>query len=515
MKLNVFKIQQDRVQDLKTNLKRKGYIEESSGNDLFFKRCFSIKEDLEIPIWWTKDLGIYLNDSREKLTNKVYSSVLVYESIFNSYAITFGKSHFYVRDFCDSDFGTRIAKKIADKNEVKTIAIKKFNEKKKKEIRSYVDKNKIDIDGGESADYMQASIIDRYKDDFGNKAKFGESVIFTTHKSFVANNISNLLEKLIEVEKLEDSFKLPKAIECVNQIKIEELDKELLDTIYDNSSEYDFSLNSYNLVGADFIFSGNERYELSFKEVAKEELTELSSESLISFINKNSIHRDNFFLIKLKIIREETGLSGHTESIKKCLDFTSSKYNIILDHGKWRELNDDYIYSLNESVDDIEKNNNSDYEEITLSKISKNGEQNKWEGEDEFNKSLENNGYINTDKNFSILELTGYKIEAWDLQKDDVVYAVKFGTAKGLSYVCDQAIATLEIIKSVEKYKTKLKDIKVKKFCLWLGFSNVNKINNISDVDSLILKQKIQAWKKTCEKIGVTPVIKISKVIKQ
>lgn len=515
MRLNIFKIQGGKSKELQKNLIKKGYIEESSGTEKSFFRSFYIKEDLDISIWWVKSFSIYLKDSKEKMTNKIYSSVLVYESSRASYVITFGKSHFYVREFCDTDFGTRIAKKIADKNEVKMLAVKKFNEKKKKEIRSYVDKNKIDIDGGESTDYIQASILNDYRDDFGNKAKFGESVIFSTHKLFIADDIVSLLEKLVGVEKLEDKFKLPKALECIDQSKILELDKELTDTVYGNSGDYDFSLNSYNLVGADFVFSGNEKYVL-YTRNATEEFDELSIDNLIDFIKKYAISKNDFYSMKVKILREETGNSGYTKLIKECLDFTSSKHNVILDHGKWRELNQDYIESLNESVDEIESIIEHEHKDISLKKLSKINETNKWEGENEFNKSLEKNGYTNTDKNFNILGIgSGYKIEAWDLQKDDTVYAVKFGTAKGLSYVCDQAMATLEIIKSIEKHKNKLTTINAKKFCLWLGFSNINRIEHVSTVDSLILKQKLQAWKKTCEKTGVVPLLKISKVSKE
>lgn len=515
MKLNVFKIKDGLKEELRENLLKKGYVEESSGVEGNFYRYFSVKEDLDIPIWWVHDLSIYLKDSKERLTNKVYSSVLVYESTAGSYVITFGKSHFYVREFCDTDFGTRIAKKIANKNEVKTLAVKKFNEKKKKEIRSYVDKNKIDIDGGESADYIHASIVGTHKLVFGNKAKFGESVIFATHKSFIVSDISYLLEKLIEVEKLDDNFKLPKALECTDEIKIFNLDNELVKAVYENNGEYDFSLNSYSLVGADFIFSGNEKYVLYTKNISQE-FDDLSAESLIDFIKKNGINKKDFWSIKLKILKEETGAGGYTKPIKECLDFTSATSNVILDHGKWRELNQDYIENLDESVDEIDLILEHENKDISLKKLSKTSEPNKWEGEGEFNKSLESNGYTNTDKNFDVLNIGGgYKIEAWDLQKDDTVYAVKFGTAKGLSYVCDQAIATLEIIKSVEKHKTKLTSINAKKFCLWLGFSNVNRVGKISSVDSLILKQKLQSWKKTCEKVGITPVIKISKVVKE
>ena len=43
-------------------------------------------------------------------------------------------------------------------------------------------------------------------------------------------------------------------------------------------------------------------------------------------------------------------------------------------------------------------------------------------------------GYANADKDFTKIKVaSGISIEAWDLQKDDVVYAVKIGTPQKLA----------------------------------------------------------------------------------
>lgn len=64
-------------------------------------------------------------------------------------------------------------------------------------------------------------------------------------------------------------------------------------------------------------------------------------------------------------------------------------------------------------------------------------------GEPEFNGSdaILNAGYSVADKNFDIYKTNAATpIEAWDLQRGSRVYAVKFGTAQKLGYVCDQAV---------------------------------------------------------------------------
>lgn len=103
-------------------------------------------------------------------------------------------------------------------------------------------------------------------------------------------------------------------------------------------------------------------------------------------------------------------------------------------------------------------------------------------------------------------------IEAWDLQKDDVVYAVKIGTPQKLGYVCDQSINTLEIIK--KKANVRKLDINFKTYCLWIVLDRAERISKISDIKSIIFKQKVESWARKCSEFGITPKIKISYIKK-
>ena len=53
--------------------------------------------------------------SNSKPKNKVYLEYFISNSSL-SYAISMGKSHFYLKDFCDTDFGINLAERIADNN---------------------------------------------------------------------------------------------------------------------------------------------------------------------------------------------------------------------------------------------------------------------------------------------------------------------------------------------------------------------------------------------------------------
>jgi hypothetical protein len=88
------------------------------------------------------------------------------------------------------------------------------------------------------------------------------------------------------------------------------------------------------------------------------------------------------------------------------------------------------------------------------------------------------------------------------------VYAVKFGTAQKLGYVCDQATAVLEIIRNNANVKNSIptrsllpvarrQDQDDPRAYIW------------SELDHLA--QKIGAWARRCRELGIEPKIKFSR----
>jgi hypothetical protein len=52
-------------------------------------------------------------------------------------------------------------------------------------------------------------------------------------------------------------------------------------------------------------------------------------------------------------------------------------------------------------------------------------------------------------------------------------------------------------------------------YCLWLGYRGKKQLHGIADTGSIILKQKIEIWARKAREVGVEPVIKISRKMKQ
>jgi uncharacterized protein (TIGR04141 family) len=176
MKLNIFSVPQGNVAAVKDKFGQVGLNVIHSATDGPWQTAFLFSEKQEpddIP--WVGTFAEFFGDRRPQ--NLIYFGAYVFEQSGNCYVLTYGKTHFYVRPFCDHDFGIEVAKRLADENDIKQKASKKFAGRRKKEIRSYTSNTGLDIESGESIDYLQAAIAESARKDFGRSAKFGSSVL--------------------------------------------------------------------------------------------------------------------------------------------------------------------------------------------------------------------------------------------------------------------------------------------------------------------------------------------------
>lgn len=202
--------------------------------------------------------------------------------------------------------------------------------------------------------------------------------------------------------------------------------------------------------------------------------------------------------IRVKILQDDA--RPYSKTLKQSLDFTLDDERVMLADGEWKEFNEDYLTQLHTYIDDvitIDPTLEDDLKEISAD-------------EPTFNTNAQQHGYTHADTDFSILGLPGHTVEAWDLKKDKTAYAVKFGSAQKLGYVCDQAVNTLEIMRNAPEYRSTL-DFDA--YCLWLGIERVNMPNKLSEIASIIFKQKIETWARKCREMGISPLVRLSKKI--
>lgn len=499
MKLNIFSIPSAEVDNLKTKLRssRMDVIKEVD-QDGWHGTFYYSSNPGPSSIPWVETYRSFFDEIGIP-TNTNYYATYVFENNNTCYALCYGKSHFYLKPHCDHDFGIEVAKRICDQNDIKQTASKRFQGKKKKDIKSYASNTRLDIESGESVEYLQAKTIETYHEIFGKSGKFGSSA--QVNPDITPSEIGIFLSRLVAEMARPALFKVPRTTIVSEPEEISRYDQLLINELLSGVGATDFTHNSYDLYGIDFVFSNDGNFKLWCPKHQDIEVDELTVKDLKDYISNNSIPAED--ILGIKITHQQENRPKYTQEIKQAIDYIADGEKVILSNGKWMRFNQDYL----EFLDDYIKTIKVEEPEAELADIQVN--------EPEFNVSPEVRaaGYETADKNFDIFRTrSNTPIEAWDLKKGKTVYAVKFGTAQKLHYVCDQAVAVLELIRN----RAEVSEIpEFDEYCLWFGYRAKDRLVKLSDSGSIILKQKIELWARRSRDLGIEPVIKISRKLKR
>lgn len=505
-KYNIYKIEKDRESRLLEKLQTVGLSlagqKSVSGFTLSF---YFSKEPEDIDIWWT---GLYKDyfGSDSKPKNKAYFGVFLISNSSLSYAISMGKSHFYLKDFCDTDFGINLAERIADNN-LKLKNSKLFGGKKNKTIISYQGNSEFEYDSGESIHYVKAKTID--KDKWGEVASFGNSA--QLHLEILPDDLPELVQAIEEELMKSPKMILPRATAIADKIKIAELDQKLAQEIL-NSTNAGLQPAEATVSGVDFVFLGKNQYRFIFDRQGQDIEGELNLSDLHDFIDQHDIDlATNINEVKIKVSDEHN--KGYTKPLKFFLDYVDDDRHFLLDGG-WHIFNQNYIEFLKKQID----------EKITFENSSTNFSNSAFEqwrdglssserlspnyAEYYFNYLRENEGYMNLDRHLSTLQQ--YKIEKLDLFKDNTAFFVKIGNPQKFAYVIDQSVATVKILQTqTSAIQIDRRDIKPKKICLWLIFERKKPLTKISEIKSLIFLMKLAEWQRQCSNAGYEPIVRV------
>jgi uncharacterized protein (TIGR04141 family) len=501
MKLNIFKIPTDDLADLRSRLAEAGaeIVHTSTQDDWAGELYFSKSPGPYIPDW----IQLYSNVLPKHIdySTRSFFAVYLFTKAALTYALSYGKAHFYLRSHCDYDFGIELAKRVANENDINQTATRRFQGRRKKDIRSFASNSFFDAESGESVDLVEARIIDSEHGRFGLVGRFGTSSLLVLDINHT--QIGAVLTQVDQSLATEARFHIPRTTMITDDIEIARLDRALVTELRSDLGTTDFAHNSFDLYGVDFIFSSTSaRFELRGPFRNKQPYESLTMRELKTYLDERNIPDSR--VLSVKVAFEDADGSTRTQKLKNIIDYIADDDKVVLVSGKWMRFNQDYLDYLDAYVRGI------DTEPVEAELLAITG------GEPEFNTSpaVAAAGFHVADKDFDILRTTSStSIEAWDLQRDNTVYAVKFGTAQKLGYVCDQALAVLEILRN----QANVREIPhFERYCLWLGYrvAGDTPLQNISLSGSIILKQKIENWARKCRELGVTPVIRISRWIR-
>ena len=393
MKLNVFFVPDWNVSALKAKFDQVGLKAIHTATDGIWETAFYFSSEqtpAEIP--WVSTFAEFFAGLQAQ--NLIYFGAYVFEQPSRCYVLTYGKAHFYVRPFCDHDFGIEVAKRIADEDDIKQKASKRFAGRRKKEIGSYTSNTRLDIESGESVDYLQAGILDSSRKDFGRTAKFGSSVLLNA--PIDKTGIGKLLDKVTVALSSPPTFALPRTAEITDAAEVARYDVILLDAIASDDRSTDFTHTGPEIVGVNFVFSGNEQYTLTAGHHRRRVLGEadLDLDALRDYIKEEAVGRNDILGIRIKVDNE--GQRTYSKTLKDSLDYIVDGENVMLSQGRWLRFNENYVDQLNNSVDGIA----IEPTEPKLEEVST--------GEPAFNDSSDVAalGYVKADKDFSKIQDT-------------------------------------------------------------------------------------------------------------
>ncbi|WP_434351273.1 DUF6119 family protein [Trichococcus flocculiformis] len=471
---------------------------------------------------------------QENLSTSSNPSATVVIDIQNEiYVFTFGNSFFLADKYCDDTFAFAFARKIQFQN-VKTTALLSPNSRRNKVVNTYISNDQLEFDSGESFAKIKARmVIDEDFELYKESIEIGKSLKFNLEN----DSLLSLVNLIIHIENIMESvttdfYKIPLFKKVTDENILSELEQHLQLMISEESPS--IQISEMEIIGVNEIFNNNDlQFELKYRR-SRIQVTELSMLEIRNFMLEHQLNLDDTFF-KIKIISYRGGVPVRTDSLKVLIDYVDDEHRCVLSRGVWYHFNEDYLEYLRDSIYEIESHYNEDYdfsrahlEEYREQKfiVEKNNPEYEGMPENEIKKKIdhkyytervynnyleENFGFENYDRN--IQRVGTQNIEAMDLYKDETMFAVKIGNASSkLSYVIDQSIVSLKL------YKNNIINIpNIKKVGIWLILERQHRLTiredstpEINELDMLMLKNRIDEWKKIVRLAGFTPVININ-----
>ncbi|MBO1679956.1 DUF6119 family protein [Bittarella massiliensis (ex Durand et al. 2017)] len=449
-----------------------------------------------------------------------------------TYAVTFGHSYFLVDKFCDREFGFRFARKLPYQ-EIKTTTLTTPNSRRNKTVNTYINYSELEFDSGESFAKLKAKVkLEEGFTLYKPAIEIGSSIRFSTAE-----------ESLIEILKLiqhvefvlvhsEDKYHIPVFARIKDTDKLQLLEGSLLTAVAENPTQVNIS--ELDIIGVTEIFNHNDgEFQLSYKGQQKN-VSSLSNAEIERFCDESGWDYSRT-LLNISVISLYNGHPVVTKKVRDLIDYTDDGQKCLLSKGTWYQYNDDYLSYLRDSIAEIEVKYNpafdfsrEQHDNFINQKYEEEKNEPRYQGQDEaaIKKALkqkyyaeraynllreQENGFQNFDR--VDVKIGGCNIEVMDLYKDGMMCAVKIGSASSkLCYAVDQSLTALKLYK-----KGNLPNVpKINTVVLWFVLETQTHIEDVdgrpqlNQLDMLMLKNRLDQWKKEVRLQGFTPMIYIN-----
>lgn len=458
--------------------------------------------------------------------------VVIEKDDATTYAVTFGHAYFLADKFCDRDFGFMFARKLSYQ-EIKTTTLTTPNSIRNKTINTYINYSELEFDSGESFAKLKAKV--NLVEDFTlykPSIEIGSSIRFTTTEESLKHILKLIQHVELILDKEKDRYHIPVFSKILDKARLQLLENKLIAAVAENPAQVNIS--ELDIIGVTEIFNHNDgEFELCYKD-QKKVVSTLTSEEIKLFCNENDWDY-NHTLLNIAVISLYNGDPVVTKKVRDLIDYTDDGEKCLLSKGIWYQYNDDYLSYLRDSIAEIPAKYNPDFDFSTADHdnfIQEKYNQEKHEvqfigkSEHEIKDILrhkyyaervynllreQKNGFQNYDRDD--VKVGDYKIEAMDLYKDGMMCAVKIGSSSSkLCYAVDQSLTALKLYK-----KGNLPNIpKISTVVLWFVLEKQTHIEDadgypqLNQLDMLMLKNRLDHWKKEVRLQGFTPMIYIN-----
>lgn len=520
---NIYRFNLSKLQFLIDKAKSVGMVKQKEKNTKGYKMEFYFSQELAgNEIWWWETYKDFFKDEVDEPKNLFHFGLLVCTKEGTDdfgFAITLGKSHFYVNKFIERDFGIKLAVRIASED---TLMLKKstyYSGSKKQDISSYKDFIKDSYEPGESVDHLKLKATD--KELWGGKnIIFADSIQLDIEKG--PEDLAEVFNRISSAMNDDEHIRLPKRELVTDEDEIRNLDDILFNSIKQNNVS--LRVEEFQVYGVNFSFSFTEYdYIISIKEgrkyVSKVNLGNTLDVAIISGYVNDHPELVSLEEIYISFSIEDKG-SKFVKPLKELLDIHIYKdgLNYFLSNGDWCFFNQPFLDYLKTSLNGIdfkvcEPLDENDYQDWLAKKTADiksgaNVENKLLYREYYFNdKQSKENGFELLDRQLEQINSIEvgkrkYKLEIADLYSNEEIISVKISSKdKELIYNIEQSKDSLELIfrKTVEF------DKEIKSVALWFVFDQL--IERITEKNSIQFLLALQSWKKLVAEHGKTPKI--------
>lgn len=298
---NIYKISVDKAEDFKHFLGERSFDEIDLKKDLIketngfnFNLMFCDKDNRKGSPW----VKLLSSCSEEDLTQdlKIYGAALICTGKESCYVVSYGNAHFYLSNYCDYNFGIKIAERLINLDSVKAQQNVSHGGKLNKTHIDYLSGATLSYKGGEIPTYIKGNSVN--EEVWGKSINCGTSAQFKWEETPL--QIGKKLKLIDDALNTESTISLPRLIplnEDSEADKIESLFQKLAQAIdeYDENTNSDQIVNvpSFYMVGTKLIQNDSVKFRLSCRKY-KEYDGELSVAAIKEFVQEKDldIYRD-------------------------------------------------------------------------------------------------------------------------------------------------------------------------------------------------------------------------------